>query len=198
MTHYKNPLLNKSGEGHIDTGIKIIIGIVIGALILGGLYALFDNLVMPKLNAKVQDMMHYEEGASAYRYGATLSSLQYSYDGSTWLSSEIPELDENASVKKILNTSEKDFSLALVYDSKNVYILKTEDNGAHWSIAYNAGKFTLDGKRVDYSLYQNPTGTFGMVVKVYDAPTGTSAIGHLYKSTDGRSWQRDGLPMVFF
>ena len=198
MTHYKNSLLNKSGEGHIDTGIKIIIGIVIGALILGGLYALFDNLVMPKLNAKVQDMMHYEEGASAYRYGATLSSLQYSYDGSTWLSSEIPELDENASVKKILNTSEKDFSLALVYDSKNVYILKTEDNGAHWSIAYNAGKFSLDGKRVEYSLYQNPTGTFGMVVKVYDAPTGTSAIGHLYKSTDGRSWQRDGLPMVFF
>lgn len=198
MTHYNNSLLNKSGEGHIDTGIKIIIGIVIGALILGGLYALFDNLVMPKLNAKVQDMMHYEEGASAYRYGATLSSLQYSYDGSTWLSSEIPELDENASVKKILNTSEKDFSLALVYDSKNVYILKTEDNGAHWSIAYNAGKFTLDGKRVDYSLYQNPTGTFGMLVKVYDAPTGTSAIGHLYKSTDGRSWQRDGLPIVFF
>ena len=198
MTHYKNSLLNNSGEGHIDTGIKIIIGIVIGALILGGLYALFDNLVMPKLNAKMQDMMHYEEGASAYRYGATLSSLQYSYDGSTWLSSEIPELDENASVKKVLNTSEKDFSLALVYDSKNVYILKTEDNGAHWSIAYNAGKFTLDGKRVDYSLYQNPTGTFGMVVKVYDAPTGTSAIGHLYKSTDGRSWQRDGLPIVFF
>ena len=198
MTHYNNSLLNKSGEGHIDTGIKIIIGIVVGTLILGGLYALFDNLVMPKLNAKVQDMMHYEEGASAYRYGATLSSLQYSYDGSTWLSSEIPELDENASVKKVLNTSERDFSLALVYDSKNVYILKTEDNGAHWSIAYNAGKFTLDGKRVDYSLYQNPTGTFGMVVKVYDAPTGTSAIGHLYKSTDGRSWQRDGLPIVFF
>ena len=198
MTHYKNSLLNNSGEGHIDTGIKIIIGIVIGALILGGLYALFDNLVMPKLNAKVQDMMHYEEGASAYRYGATLSSLQYSYDGSTWLSSEIPELDENASVKKVLNTSEKDFSLALVYDSKNVYILKTEDNGAHWSIAYNAGKFSLDGKRVEYSLYQNQTGTFGMLVKVYDAPTGTSAIGHLYKSTDGRSWQRDGLPIVFF
>ena len=198
MTHYKNSLLNKSGEGHIDTGIKIIIGIVIGALILGGLYALFDNLVMPKLNAKVQDMMHYEEGASAYRYGATLSSLQYSYDGSTWLSSEIPELDENASVKKILNTSEKDFSLALVYDSKNVYILKTEDNGAHWSIAYNAGKFSLDGKRVDYSLYQNPTGTFGMMVKVYRASTGTSAAGNLYKSTDGRSWQRDGLPIVFF
>ena len=198
MTHYKNSLLNKSGEGHIDTGIKIIIGIVIGALILGGLYALFDNLVMPKLNAKVQDMMHYEEGASAYRYGATLSSLQYSYDGSTWLSSEIPELDENASVKKVLNTSEKDFSLALVYDSKNVYILKTEDNGAHWSIAYNAGKFSLDGKRVEYSLYQNPTGTFGMMVKVYRASTGTSAAGNLYKSTDGRSWQRDGLPMVFF
>lgn len=85
MTHYKNSLLNNSGEGHIDTGIKIIIGIVIGALILGGLYALFDTLVLPKLNTKVQGMMQYGENSPSYRYGATLSSLQYSYDGSTWM-----------------------------------------------------------------------------------------------------------------
>ena len=61
MTHYKNSLLNNSGEGHIDTGIKIIIGIVIGALILGGLYALFDTLVMPKINTKVQGWIDLDE-----------------------------------------------------------------------------------------------------------------------------------------
>lgn len=34
-------LSNKTGEGHIDTALKIIIGVVIGAVILGGLYLLF-------------------------------------------------------------------------------------------------------------------------------------------------------------
>lgn len=96
MTHYKNSLLNNSGEGHIDTGIKIIIGIVIGALILGGLYALFDTLVMPKINTKVQGMMQYGENSPSYRYGATLSSLQYSYDGSTWMNADIPDIGKNA------------------------------------------------------------------------------------------------------
>ena len=114
MTHYKNSLLNKSGEGHIDTGIKIIIGIVIGALILGGLYALFDTLVMPKINTKVQGMMQYGENSPSYRYGATLSSLQYSYDGSTWMNADIPDIGKNAIVTQVLNTSEKDFSLAII------------------------------------------------------------------------------------
>ena len=33
------------GEGYIDTGVKIIIGVVVGAVILAGLYALFDNVI---------------------------------------------------------------------------------------------------------------------------------------------------------
>ena len=32
---------NKLGEGYVDTGVKIIIAVVIGSLILGGLYLLF-------------------------------------------------------------------------------------------------------------------------------------------------------------
>ena len=37
----KNVIANNRAEGHIDTGVKIIIAVVIGALILGGLYLLF-------------------------------------------------------------------------------------------------------------------------------------------------------------
>lgn len=55
----KTALQNKSGEGYIDTAVKIIIGVVIGALILGGLYALFNNVVIPNLNTEIGDMFNY-------------------------------------------------------------------------------------------------------------------------------------------
>lgn len=42
----KTAIQNKSGEGYIDTAVKIIIGVVIGSLILVGLYALFNNVVI--------------------------------------------------------------------------------------------------------------------------------------------------------
>ena len=35
-------LKNNRGEGQISVGVKIILAVVIGALILGGLYLLFD------------------------------------------------------------------------------------------------------------------------------------------------------------
>ena len=55
----KSVIENKSGEGYIDTAVKIIIGVVIGALILGGLYALFNNVVIPNLNTEIGDMFNY-------------------------------------------------------------------------------------------------------------------------------------------
>lgn len=37
---------NRSGEGFIDTAVKILMSVVIGALILAGLYMLFkDNIL---------------------------------------------------------------------------------------------------------------------------------------------------------
>ena len=55
----KAVLEGKRGEGYIDTAVKIIIGVVIGALILGGLYALFNNVVIPNLNNEITDMFNY-------------------------------------------------------------------------------------------------------------------------------------------
>ena len=52
-------LSNNKGEGYIDTAVKILISVVLGALLLAGLYALFGNIVMPTLTKRIQDMFNY-------------------------------------------------------------------------------------------------------------------------------------------
>lgn len=52
-------LKDKRGENYVDTAVKILIAVVIGALLLSGLYALFGNVVMPTLTQKIQEMFNY-------------------------------------------------------------------------------------------------------------------------------------------
>lgn len=59
MVKAKTALENKKGEGYVDTGVKIIIAVVVGAVILGGLYALFDNVILPTLETRIGDMFDY-------------------------------------------------------------------------------------------------------------------------------------------
>lgn len=49
-------------EAYVDTGVKILIAVVIGALLLGLLYALFDTTIMPKVTEKVNDLFSYNGG----------------------------------------------------------------------------------------------------------------------------------------
>jgi len=51
--------MDKRGEGFVDTAIKILIAVVIGALLLAGLYALFGEMIMPELRDRIQDMFNY-------------------------------------------------------------------------------------------------------------------------------------------
>ena len=55
----KTAIESTSGEGYIDTGVKIIICVVIGGVILSGLYALFNTTVIPTLTTKIQGMFNY-------------------------------------------------------------------------------------------------------------------------------------------
>ena len=48
-----------TGEGYIDTGVKIIIGVVVGGVILDGLYALFNTTIIPTLTEKISGMFDY-------------------------------------------------------------------------------------------------------------------------------------------
>ena len=50
---------NKKAEGYVDTGLKILIAVVIGALLLAGLYTLFDDTIMPTLTEKVKELFNY-------------------------------------------------------------------------------------------------------------------------------------------
>ena len=55
----KSAVESTTGEGYIDTGVKIIIGVVIGGVILAGLYALFNTTILPSLEGKISEMFNY-------------------------------------------------------------------------------------------------------------------------------------------
>ena len=52
-------LKDDAGENYVDTAVKILIAVVLGALLLAGLYALFGDVVMPTLRQRVVDMFNY-------------------------------------------------------------------------------------------------------------------------------------------
>ena len=55
----KNTLCNRKAEGYVDSGIKILISVVIGTLLLSGLYSLFNDTIMPTVTKKVEEMFNY-------------------------------------------------------------------------------------------------------------------------------------------
>ena len=59
-TRAKTALANTRGEGYVDTGVKILIAVVIGALLLAGLYTLFNTTIMPTVTTKVTELFNYQ------------------------------------------------------------------------------------------------------------------------------------------
>ena len=55
----KTFIANKKAEGYVDSGVKILIAVVIGALLLAGLYALFNNVILPNVSGRVQGLFNY-------------------------------------------------------------------------------------------------------------------------------------------
>jgi len=55
----RRAVANRSGEGYVDTAVKILIAVVIGALVLAALFALFGDVVMPAVTQRVRDMFNY-------------------------------------------------------------------------------------------------------------------------------------------
>lgn len=53
-------LVRKEGEGFVDTALKILISVVVGALLLAGLYALFKDTILPTLTQKVTNLFNYQ------------------------------------------------------------------------------------------------------------------------------------------
>ena len=52
-------LENVKAEGYVDSGVKILIAVVIGALLLSGLYALFNTTIMPTVTSKITELFNF-------------------------------------------------------------------------------------------------------------------------------------------
>ena len=55
----KATVATKKAEGYVDSGVKILIAVVIGALLLAGLYALFNTTIMPTVTTKRPGLFTY-------------------------------------------------------------------------------------------------------------------------------------------
>ena len=51
----KEALVNREGQGTLD----VLISIVLGALILAGLYLIVDSTVLPTITQRIKDMFDY-------------------------------------------------------------------------------------------------------------------------------------------
>ena len=56
----QSTLATKKAEGYVDSGVKILIAVVIGALLLAGLYALFNTTIMPTVTSKITDLFNFK------------------------------------------------------------------------------------------------------------------------------------------
>ncbi|GIQ68347.1 hypothetical protein DUZ99_01090 [Xylanibacillus composti] len=59
VMNVKQAISNRRGEGFVDTAVKILMAVVIGALVLAGLYLLFGETILPTLRQRIQEMFNY-------------------------------------------------------------------------------------------------------------------------------------------
>ena len=50
---------SKTAETYVDTGVKVLIAVVIGALILALFYSLFEDTIAPAVVTKVGEIFNY-------------------------------------------------------------------------------------------------------------------------------------------
>ncbi len=59
VTRGKVALNNANGDQNLSSAVQILIAVVIGALLLAGLYTLFDEVVLPTVTERVLEMFDY-------------------------------------------------------------------------------------------------------------------------------------------
>ena len=56
----QNALASKRAEGYVDTGVKILIAVVIGTLLISLLAPLIGGTIFPSVNGKIRDIISYK------------------------------------------------------------------------------------------------------------------------------------------
>ena len=51
---------NAKAAGYVGSGVELLIAVVIGALLLSGLYALFNGTIMPTVTRRITELFNYK------------------------------------------------------------------------------------------------------------------------------------------
>lgn len=123
-------LKNNRGEGQISVGVKIILAVVIGALILGGLYLLFDRVILRNTDRQIKELMAAGGSSEVLEVRTTddsalFTSLSYTHDGVTWIPSEIPTYAKDAKVLTLAlgGAADAPVTLCIIRSDNNVVAL---------------------------------------------------------------------------
>ena len=194
----KNIITNKRGETHINTAVKIIIAVVIGALLLGGLFVVFasEDGILNTASNEVAGLMDYTQELRYERYYDEANdkyTIRYSYDGRHWHTPEMPNYGDTATVYGVMsNNSEDDpVEVALIQNGSTYYILASTDGGLNWS---ERGNFTAKGISHFYYGTSDPlpseSGSFSGQRFVIRRWTGGST--YFTMSSTGLTWSTGG------
>ena len=55
----KSALDSKRAEMYVDKGVGIIIAVVVGGVLLAGIYSLFNTTIIPKMTTEISNMFNY-------------------------------------------------------------------------------------------------------------------------------------------
>lgn len=59
ITAAKAAVMSRKAEGYVDSGVKILIAVVVGALLLSLLYGLFNTTIMPTVTTKITELFSF-------------------------------------------------------------------------------------------------------------------------------------------
>ena len=118
---------NKKAEGFVDSGVKILIAVVIGALLLGGVYALTKDTILPTAQSKVESLFDYA-GEVAEVEEVRPSLITFCYASTNY------EAEEGMSWGEWVASEYNTTSLSV---KNSGYIGRDDGNGAGLSVYYS-------------------------------------------------------------
>lgn len=166
----KKILSNKRGEGHIDIGMKIIIAVVIGSLLLGGFYLLFSQAIMPTVNAKVQAMMNT---SGELQLRVSNGNLEKSIDGENWTTASVPS---HATDEQVLRVE------SVTKNNEIIWVILSQNSAMYSAIATKdfSTWYPVQSSRQKMSLFKSQSGKT-LYLEMNN--------GMEFASTDGINWE---------
>ena len=123
----KKTLKSKKAEGYVDSGVKILIAVVIGALLLGGIYMLFKDTILPTAQSKVESLFDYA-GEVAEVEEVQPNTIAFCYASTNY------EAEEGMTWSEWLDSKYNTTSLSV---KKSGYVGRDDGNGAGLSVYYS-------------------------------------------------------------